>query len=476
MKKSSGSTLRILLIIGDAFVIFFSFAAAYFFRTYLSNRPFYFEAKLSDFILSVVLLIPIWLIILAALGLYKRSIFLSRSHLSEIGRIFLASILGTMGLISADFFFNLDLFPVRTIALLATILCFVLMVVLRCFLRFIRKKFLQKSNRAALRAVIIGNNGNTSRLVNYLYGSPESGYRVSGVVADEKYIEDLPQRIHTYETIEEAFEKAKPEVVFQTDKHKTEEIYKKSVEHHIPYYFIPSEATLASQLGELELIGNMPAILVKVTPLAGAGKIIKRFFDIFLGSILLILALIPMGIVWLSIKISDPKNPAIFSDIRLTKFNREFKIYKFRSMKSEYSGITPEEAFEKMGKKELIKKYRDNGDYLPNDPRVTKIGRFIRRTSLDELPQLWNVVKGDISLIGPRALIPGELKNYGDRSLLLSIKSGLTGLAQVSGRRDISFEERRAIDIYYVNNWSLFLDLQIFLKTIATIFKREGAK
>ena len=145
-------------------------------------------------------------------------------------------------------------------------------------------------------------------------------------------------------------------------------------------------------------------------------------------------------------------------------------------MKPEYSGLTPEEGFTKMGRPELIKEYRDNGDMLPRDPRVTRLGRFLRATSLDELPQLWSVVKGDISLVGPRALLPGELRDYGDRSLLLTVKSGLTGLAQVSGRRDISFDERRALDIYYIQNWSLLLDLQIILRTISTVIFRKGAK
>lgn len=145
-------------------------------------------------------------------------------------------------------------------------------------------------------------------------------------------------------------------------------------------------------------------------------------------------------------------------------------------MKPEYSGLSPEEAFKKMGHPELIKKYRKNGDYLPDDPRITRVGRFIRKTSLDELPQLWNVIRGDISLVGPRALVPGELKTYGDRSLLLMVKSGLTGLAQVSGRRDISFEERRSLDLYYIKNWSLALDFQILLRTVKTVFKHEGAK
>ena len=107
---------------------------------------------------------------------------------------------------------------------------------------------------------------------------------------------------------------------------------------------------------------------------------------------------------------------------------------------------------------------------------LKKLGKFLRATSLDELPQLVNVLMGDISLVGPRALVPGELRHYGDRSLLLSVKSGLTGLAQVSGRRDISFEERRALDIYYIQNWSLGMDLRILFRTIGAVLLHKGAK
>jgi lipopolysaccharide/colanic/teichoic acid biosynthesis glycosyltransferase len=190
-----------------------------------------------------------------------------------------------------------------------------------------------------------------------------------------------------------------------------------------------------------------------------------------------------MGIIWLIAKIIDPKSPAVYTQTRLTRFDKYVKIYKFRSMKMEYSGLTPEEAFKKMKKqgiindaRKLINEYRKNGDYLENDPRITKFGDFLRKTSLDELPQLINVMKGEISLVGPRALVPGELKNYGDRSLLLSVKSGLTGLAQVSGRRDISFAERRALDIYYVQNWSVRFDFQILLMTIRAVITGKGAK
>lgn len=105
---------------------------------------------------------------------------------------------------------------------------------------------------------------------------------------------------------------------------------------------------------------------------------------------------------------------------------------------------------------------------------MTPVGRFIRRFSLDELPQLFNVVKGDISLVGPRALVPHELSAYDKKHVLLAVKSGLTGLAVVSGRRSISFEERRRIDLYYVQNWSIWLDITILLKTCLVIFQKDN--
>ena len=215
---------------------------------------------------------------------------------------------------------------------------------------------------------------------------------------------------------------------------------------------------------------------MRATPLSGSASFFKRVMDIILSVILIIIAFIPMLIIYIIQKIIEPTSPAIYTDIRLTRLNREFPLYKFRSIKQEYSGLTPEQAFEKMGKPELAEKYRRQGDYIKNDPRYTKFGAWLRRTSLDEIPQFFNVLKGDISLIGPRALQPIELKNYGDRGLLLSVKSGLTGLAQVSGRRNISFNERRALDIYYVQNWTPYLDIQIFFRTIASVFRHDGAK
>ena len=474
MQKKSDFVLRFCLIIGDALALVLSFAAAYFIRTHVDPRPYVFEAQLFEFIKTALVVLPVMLIIFAALGLYRKSIFLGRSRLPERGRLFLGGVLAVASLIVYDFFTGENLFPVRIMAVTAMGLSFVFLLIERILVRFI-VRLIFRNDYAVRRAIIIGNSKNTEYLADYIASNPESGLRLAGIVAGRRFIpKDL--KTHQYSSLKDALRKSQADVIFQTDEKSTEYVYKQAVNRHLLYYFVPSETALSSHFGELELIGNTPAVLVMTTPLSGGMAVVKRIFDILFAVIGIILGLIPMLIIWLILKLSDLRHSAFYTDERLTQYNRRFKCYKFRTMKPEYSGMTAEEAFIKMGKPELIKKYRKDGDYMKNDPRITKVGSFLRKTSLDELPQLFNILKGDISLIGPRALLPGELRDYGDRSLILTVKSGLTGFAQVSGRRDIPFEERRALDIYYVRNWSLMLDTQIFFKTIAVVLKGEGAK
>lgn len=481
IKRDNGIVFRVALVIGDIIAIVTSFLYAYLIRIHIDSRPYYFVANPGKFILIIMTLLPIWIFVLFAFGLYSRKIIFDRSHIPEIWRLAVASIVGIMSIITVDFFLDSNLFPVRPIALYAVLTNFLSLVIIRSLLKAIRKHILRKKI-GLKKVIIIGDNVNTSRLISSITGFPEEGYRLVGVVARAGLV-PKEFRFLRFKSLKQALENTKPDVIFQTDEKSTEYVYKQAVDRHLYYYFVPTESTLSQHIGELELIGNTPVMLVKSTPLIGCSKAIKRLMDIIIGGSLFILALIPMAIIWVFQKIADPLSPAIYAQTRLTRYNEKVKIYKFRSMKPEYSGLTPEEAFKQMKRKKLIKdsrkmikEYRKNGDYLEHDPRITRLGDFLRKSSLDELPQLINVLKGDISLVGPRALIPGELKNYGDRSLILSVKSGLTGLAQVSGRRDISFAERRALDIYYVQNWSVRFDLQILIRTVTAVITGKGAK
>lgn len=476
MKKEPGLLFRICLVIGDALGIVFAFAFAYFFRTHIDPRPFFFDSQLVDFIWSSVILIPFWLLLLAFLGLYTRRVL---THLaSQAFRLLFASIFGVMSIITYDFFAaavlteHTPLFPVRIIALYAIFFCFLTLLVERGVIYYFRTFFLRR-NLGLLRTILVGDSDATTQLA--LGISPDDGFKVVGIVAKAEFTPPR-WRHRRYTSLIKAVARLHADAIIQTEDKGVEEARKIALDHHLLYYYSPAESSLLTRGGDIEFIAGTPITLMRATPLNGAAGIFKRFLDIIFSFIFIIL-LSPLFLILILIqKCLDPKAPVFYFDERLTRYNRHFGLMKFRSIKPEYSGMTPEEAFTKMGKPNLAKSYRSHGDYLKNDPRYTKFGRFLRNTSLDETPQFFNILKGDISFIGPRALQPGELEDYGDRGLLLSIKSGLTGLAQVSGRRDISFNERRALDIYYIQNWRFMLDVQIFFHTIAIVLRRDGAK
>lgn len=474
MKKEPGLLYRIALVFGDAATIVLSFSFAYYFRVHIDSRPYFFQSELLEFALSAITLVPIWIIVLASLGLYSRRI-LGRRILTG-WRLFIGSIVGMMAIISLDFFLSSgnrnSLFPVKTIAIYAAITCYVLLIVERLIISCIRSFFL-RHNMGALRTIVIGNSDNTRQLLAGV--TPETGFRIVGVVTKDKYIPE-GNKVRRYDDLESAIKRLKPDAVIYTGTTDIEKTNKIAIDSHALFFYSPREDSIITLSRDVEFLAATPIIQIKTTPLNGGAIVYKRFVDLLLSIIGMIIAIPIMIIIFIIQKIIEPKAPAIYKDVRLTKFNREFHLYKFRSIKPEYSGLTPEEAFEKMGKPELADRYRKQGDYLKNDPRYTKFGSFLRRSSLDEIPQLLNVLKGDISLVGPRALQPAELKNYGDRGIILSVKSGVTGLAQVSGRRDISFNERRAFDVYYVQNWTPAMDIQIIFRTIVSVIKHVGAK
>ena len=178
-------------------------------------------------------------------------------------------------------------------------------------------------------------------------------------------------------------------------------------------------------------------------------------------------------------KILNP-GKIIYRHERVTKKGRRFNVYKFRSMrrKKGFENALASDEFRAMGREDLAKEYEKNYK-VENDPRITPFGNFLRRTSLDELPQLFNILKGDLSLVGPRPMIASEIdakysKKHG--ASLLSVRSGLTGLWQVSGRSDITDEQRIQLELYYVQNWSFWLDIKILIKTVAVVLKGSGAK
>ena len=197
--------------------------------------------------------------------------------------------------------------------------------------------------------------------------------------------------------------------------------------------------------------------------------VVKRLIDL-IGAILGVIVLLPIFlIVALAIKLEDPKGPIFYAHQRLGKNGELIPVYKFRSMYQNADKMI--DSFNEEQKKEYQENFK-----LKNDPRVTKIGKILRKTSLDEIPQLVNVIKGEMSIVGPRPIVKQELEKYaGYEDLLLSVQPGLTGMWQAFGRSDISYEERVQMDVEYVNNKSLILDLKIIIYTVISVIKGTGA-
>ena len=199
-------------------------------------------------------------------------------------------------------------------------------------------------------------------------------------------------------------------------------------------------------------------------------RFLKRAFDI-VGALSIIIMLLPALLV-LGFLVGRDGGPPIYGHERVGMNGRKFKCLKFRSMV-----INSKEVLEEVLRTDPVARAEWDKDFkLKNDPRITKVGHFIRKTSLDELPQLWNVVRGDMSLVGPRPVIEDELCRYaGDVDYYLMAKPGMTGLWQVSGRNDVDYETRVYFDSWYVKNWSLWNDIAILFKTVGVVLKRDGA-
>lgn len=179
--------------------------------------------------------------------------------------------------------------------------------------------------------------------------------------------------------------------------------------------------------------------------------------------------------VYVLIKLEEPSGKVFFSQKRLGQNGKEFDCYKFRSMREDGDKILQKYLKENPSEVEFYEKYHK----YENDPRITKIGKFLRKSSLDELPQLINILKFEMSIVGPRPFITGEREEAGvsktNMQILLSVKPGMTGLAQVMGRGDTDFKIRTKMDLWYVKNWNIYNDIIIIIKTVKAVLKSEGA-
>jgi exopolysaccharide biosynthesis polyprenyl glycosylphosphotransferase len=475
MKSNVNATFIVFLIIGDFLAIMAAFTVAYIMRVIYATGP-YIPITSLEYAKLFALLTPIWLGIFAVLGLYNFSIFEWR--LKEFGRLIIGSFIGIMMMITYEFGINKPIFPARIIAVYAFGIACLLLILERTIIRSIR--LLARSRGIGIvRTMLIGDSKYLELLLTNLKHPRRTGYEVVMVVTKEK----LPSWYKGKHSSDlDATLAAIPDLGIHSiimtslsqDPSVSERIIAGAQENHCGFRFVPAQDSMYSGSMEVELFQGTPLIRVFHTPLFGMGRIYKRLFDIVFGTLALIITSPLIGLACLALYLFDGGDP-FYRQRRLTRFNNEIRIFKVRTQKKAYHRMTPEEGFAKMGRPELAIKFREQGDFLENDPRISRIGRFLRKTSIDELPQLLNVIKGDISLVGPRPLEAFELKSYPYKHIMLSVKTGVTGLAVVTGRRDIPFDERRKLDLYYVQNWSFWLDIKILARTIVEVLRSRGS-
>lgn len=229
---------------------------------------------------------------------------------------------------------------------------------------------------------------------------------------------------------------------------------------------------LSAANAEVLNVDKYDTLFVRMSPggIGSVSKLVKRFLDMVLSSIALLI-LSPL-ILFIAFVVSRDGGPAFYSSQRIGQGGKRFGCLKFRSMRVDSESVLAELlATDATARAEWNREFK-----LQNDPRITPLGQFLRRTSLDELPQLLNVLKGEMSLVGPRPILPDEVLAYGDRlSGYQGVSPGLTGLWQISGRDRLKYEDRIALNLWYVRNWSLWLDFTILLRTVSVLFDSKDA-
>ncbi|OGY49837.1 MAG: hypothetical protein A3J59_01705 [Candidatus Buchananbacteria bacterium RIFCSPHIGHO2_02_FULL_56_16] len=451
----------------DYLAIVLAAVAAYFLR-YLPAiqqiRPVVFNLPFRDFLPITGTVAVGWVAVFALTGLYAMGG--TKKFTTELTKIFIACS-AALALILAVMVFSRYLFDSRFIILATWGLTILFVSTERLIIRLFQRLAF-KAGVGVHRVVIIGNGPVAQSLIDEFSTRPMLGYRV--VVRHDAF--DQPTAAALAEMVaSDTFDE-----VIQVNPNlpasQTAELVNFVNEHHLTFKYTAD--LLGTHLTNLEVatIAGTPVVEVKKTRLDGWGRIYKRAFDLVASLVVVILTLPVMLIIALGIKF-DSKGPIFFTYRRIGQFGKPFTYFKFRSMIKDAHRYRFDQQFlaahQNLRAGSPMIKFKD-------DPRITRAGRFLRRWSLDELPEFFLVLIGKMSIVGPRPHEVEEVQRYQrHHRKLLTIKPGVTGSAQVSGRSDLDFEQEAQLDTSYIENWSLGLDLQIILKTPPAIIRRRTA-
>jgi len=466
MKKSE-LLFSLLLVPLDYAMIVLAGILAYYIRFSefsQSLRPAIFDLNFFVYFEALSLVAFFVVIVFALSGLY--TIRGARKYIKEFYAIIQSCSTGLMFVVIL-IFVRRELFDSRFIVLAAWILAIILVTLARGLVRILQRH-LYKYGVGVHKVILVGGGKTADNLMQAFSENKNSGFNVIKRVANfdleiERSLDDYIKNREVDEVVQADPNLSKAEIM---------RIYDFADQNHITFKYAADLLGTKVLKTELSEYAGIPLIEAMRTPLEGWGRIAKRAFDI-VGSGILIIIISPILILTaIAIKL-DSHGPVFFSKKddgtylhRVGQGGELFRYFKFRSMRPN----TDDMRYAELADKNI----RSDGPMvkIKDDPRVTKFGRIIRRWSIDELPELFLVFRGDMSLVGPRPHLPEEVAKYErHQRKVLTVKPGISGLAQISGRSDLNFEEEVRLDVYYIENWSILFDITILLRTPLAVFK-----
>jgi len=454
----------------DIMMLVFAASTAYTVRlsySVIRHWPVLFDLSLGEYVRDVTIVLPLWVLLYAFFGTYRTR--KKGRFAQEVIRIFVANICA-LALVAMYIMFTLQFFDSRFLVVATCALASVYTILGRLFLLGV-KKVVYYFGFGHRRIVIFGDTQIARDIQAYFMKNPSLGY---GVVKRYKVAAGVDLENLEKLAIDEIYVVGKkpstPEYLHLLDFAR---------EHNIVFTYSADMYAAKSANFSMYPVAGVPVVSLTRTRLEGWSRIIKRIADI-IGSLLLLVLVSPVSLVTALVILFESGRPVLYKNERVGFRRSLFFALKFRSMyQKDSTGSQFGESGKVAEKKEqaLIKTHNTKKGpiyKIANDPRVTPFGKFIRRWSIDELPQCINVLKGEMSLVGPRPHQPREVEGYNkEHRGVFIVKPGMTGLAQITGRSDLTYEEEVALDMFYIENWSIWLDVIIFIKTPFVLLKKR---